>query len=214
MKTTSTATMSETDDKKDIIVPSKGNKMLDPVQITGLGTASMGGGKVRNNTGAISDRQPVDTSGGIIGTNKAPDTSGGILGTNKAPDYSLGTSLAADQKKSVAQKSKEFFGAHMATTNVNAGKKTKTRSVKGDGPQTKLRPSIRKISAFGQMNEKTALGGVPQWTAYGTPNNSTTRKFLKGIGFSGAFPIMNYREWGSGDKQFIGPDFTEEEDVI
>ena len=200
MKTTSTATMRKTEDKDDdIIIPSKGNKYLDPVQIQGIGTMSdsVGGNKPRNNTGAISDSQPIDTSGGI-------------LGTNKAPNYSLGTSLAADQKKSNAQKSKEFFGDHMSSSGII--EPTKKRSARGDGPQTKLRPSKRKFSAFGQMNVKTALGGIPQIGPFGAPHNSTTNKFLKGLGFSGAFPLMNYREWGSGDKQFTGADFTEEED--
>ena len=187
MKTTSTATMKKTEDKDDdIIIPSKGNKYLDPVQIQGIGTMSdsVGGNKPRDNTGAISDSQPINTS--------------------------LGTSLAADQKKSNAQKSKEFFGDHMSSSGII--EPTKKRSARGDGPQTKLRPSKRKFSAFGQMNVKTALGGIPQIGPFGVPHNSTTNKFLKGLGFSGAFPLMNYREWGSGDKQFTGADFTEEED--
>ena len=188
--------MAEKED--DIIIPSKGNKYLDPIQIQGIGTMSdsVGGNKPRDYTGAISDSLPIDRSGGI-------------LGTYKTPDYSLGTSLAADQKKSNAEKTKEFFGDKMSSSNVI--EPTKTRSVRGDGPQTKLRASKRKISAFGQMNVKTALGGIPQIGPFGA-GGSTTNKFLKGIGFSGAFPLMNYREWGSGDKQFMGADFTEEED--
>lgn len=191
--------MRKTEDNDDdiVIIPSKGNAYLDPSKITGIGTESMG-------------RKDVENTGTLDGK-KAQTREERESEASKT--LSLGTQLKKDMEKDPVEKQAAFFGKNLKTSNPYFPKaeKNTTRSPRGDGPQTKLRPSKKKFSAFGQMNVKTALGGIPQIGPFGG-GNSSQRKFLKGLGFSGAFPLMNYRDWGTGDKQFWGADMTEEED--
>jgi hypothetical protein len=202
--------MSDNKDDKEIIVPSKGNRYLQPYEITGIGTPSMGGGKVRDNEGTI-DGKPRNKNGTLDG--KEPE-SREEREKRAAKTLSLGTKAAEQMKRDPAEVMAEFFGKNFRTSNPYFPKAEKNtiRSVRGDGPQTKLRPSKKKISAFGQMNEKTALGDFGGWLGPFGAKIHVPPTILRGAKYGNAHGIMNFRDWGTGDKQIWGTDFTSKEE--
>lgn len=186
---------------KDIIVPSGGNAYLDPNQITGLGTASMGGGVVRTNEGTI-DGKPMQSR---------EDREAEAKKTASLNVSADGKQVLKDDDRTATQKQADFFGKNFVTSNPVFGKvdKTKTRDVRGDGPKTKLRPSTKKISAFGQMKATVDRMSMVSVQPFGIFRGL---KKMDAIRFQGAYGLINMKDYGSGGRRIFGADWWESEE--